>query len=76
MSIQFSDDVLTEKFLEMAENVATIKTKIEVHTEDLRATRKLVDKHETVYTVGKYAALPALTALHVSLRSVLSKLGI
>ena len=75
MSINFSDDLLTEKFLEMAENVATIKTKIEVHTEDLRATKKLVDKHEKVYTVGKYASVPALGLFHLGFKHLLSKIG-
>lgn len=76
MSLQFSDSILTEKFLEMAENVATIKTKMEVHIEDFKETKDLVNKHERVYTVGKYAAFPALTALHISLRSVLTKIGL
>ena len=76
MSIQFSDDVLTEKFLEMAENVATIKTKIDVHTEDLKVTKKLVDKHERVYTVGKYASVPALAVFHLGLKHLLTKLGL
>jgi hypothetical protein len=71
MSIQFENYEAATKFIEMAENVAAIKTKLE----DLPALRATVDKHEKVYTVGKYAALPVLTAFHVTIRSVLQKLG-
>jgi hypothetical protein len=70
--IQFSDETLAGKFMEMAENVATIKTKLE----DLPELKKTVEKHEKVYTVGKYAAVPVLTAFHVTIRSVLTKLGL
>ena len=72
MSIQFSDDALAEKFWTMAEDVATIRTKLE----DLPELRATVAKHEKVYTVGKYAAVPVLTAFHVTIRSVLAKLGL
>lgn len=72
MSIQFSDDTLAEKFMEMVENVASIKTKLE----DFPDLKKKVEKHERAYNVGKYAAVPALTALHVTLRGVLSKIGL
>jgi len=72
MSINFTDHVAAEKFIEMAENVAAIKAKLE----DLPALRATVEKHEKVYTVGKYAAIPVLTAFHVTIRSVLQKLGL
>jgi hypothetical protein len=71
MSIQFSDDALAEKFLEMAENVASIKTKLEDFPE-LRAT---VAKHERAYNVGKYAAIPAYGALHLGVKHLLTKIG-
>lgn len=71
MAIQFSDDTLAEKFLEMAENVATIKTKLE----DLPELRATVAKHERIYTVGKYAAIPVYGALHLGVRHILTRLG-
>lgn len=72
MSISFNDDVAAAKFMEMVENVATIKERLEV----LPELKKKVEKHEKVYTVGKYAAVPVMTAFHVTIRGLLTKLGL
>jgi hypothetical protein len=71
MSINFSDDQLATKFMEMVENVATIKERLEV----LPELKKKVDRHETVYKVGKYAAVPTLGLLHIGFRQFFNKLG-
>lgn len=70
--LQFSDAAVAEKFMEMVENVASIKTTLE----DLPDLKKKVERHERAYNVGKYVAVPALTALHVTLRGVLTKIGL
>lgn len=71
MTIQFSDDVMVEKFIGLCTDVAEMKKDIK----SFGRTQELAEKHEKVYTVGKYAALPVLSALHLSLRSLLAKLG-
>ena len=72
MSIQFSDDTMAEKFIQMAENVATIKEKLE----ELPAIKEKVDKHERAYTVGKFLGVPALGAFHLGVKHILTKLGL
>lgn len=72
MAIQFSDEAVAAKFFEMADNVATIKTKLE----DLPEMKEKIDKHERAYNVGKVAAVPALGLLHFSFKHILSKLGL
>ena len=71
MSIQFNDELAASKFLEMAENVATIKTRLE----DLPEMKKKIEKHERIYNVGKYAAVPVLGLTHLAFKQLLSKLG-
>ena len=71
MSLQFSDDNVATKFIELCENVSMIKTKLE----DLPTLQKTVAKHERVYTVGKYAAVPIYGALHLGVRHLLTKIG-
>lgn len=71
MSTQFSDDAVTTKIFEIAENVAAMKERLE----DLPGIKEKVEKHERAYNVAKYAAVPAMTAFHVSLRSLLQKIG-
>ena len=75
MSLQFSDESVATKFFEMADNVASIKAKLELHTDDFKEVKKKVEKHERVYNVGKYAAVPALGLIHLSLKHLFSKLG-
>jgi len=71
MSINFSDDAVAQKFFEMADNVSSIKTKLE----ELPEIKKKVEKHERAYNIGKVATVPALGLFHVAFRHVLNKLG-
>lgn len=71
MSIQFSDDVMAEKFVCLCENVATITEKLQ----DLPELKATVAKHERVYTVGKYAAVPLYGVLHIGVKHLLAKIG-
>ena len=76
MSIKFSDHVVAEKFLQMADDVSATKTLVEEMKTRSVETEKLVNKHETAYTVGKWATAPALISFHVGLRHILNKLGL
>ena len=69
--LQFSDETAATKFIELCENVATIKTQLG----DLPELKATVAKHERVYTVGKYAAVPIYGALHLGVRHLLTKIG-
>ena len=71
MPIHFTDHVAAEKFIEMAENVAAIKTKLE----DLPELKRKVEKHERIYTVGKYASIPVLGIFHLAARQFWTRLG-
>jgi hypothetical protein len=71
MSIKFTDHVAAEKFIEMAENVAAIKAKLE----DLPELKKKVERHERAYTIGKYASVPVLGIFHLAARQFWNKLG-
>jgi hypothetical protein len=71
MSIQFSDDVMAEKFVGLCENVAAITEKLR----DLPELKATVEKHERVYTIGKYAAVPVYGALHLGVKHLLTKIG-
>lgn len=71
MSIQFENYEAATKFIEMAENVAAIKTRLE----DLPELKKKVEKHERVYNVGKYASVPLLGIFHLAARQFWNKLG-
>lgn len=72
MSIQFSDDVVAQKFFEMADNVATIKEQLT----ELPALKEKVDKHEKVYTIGKFLGVPALAGFHLAVKHFLIKIGL
>ena len=71
MSIQFENYEAAAKFIEMAENVASIKTTLE----DLPELKKKVEKHERAYNFGKWAAVPVFGVVNVALRHVWTKLG-
>ena len=71
MSLQFSDETVATKFIELCENVSTIKSQLETLPE-LRAT---VAKHDRVYNIGKVAAVPALGLFHVGFKHFLTKIG-
>jgi hypothetical protein len=49
--------------------------RIEANQEHIKACfdemKPIVDKHEKIYTVGKYVMFPALAAFHVTFRKLL-----
>lgn len=72
MSLQFSDDALAAKFLQMVDDVAAIKTA----TDDLPELRKTVEQHDRLVTFAKWTGLPILATFHLGVKHLLSKVGL
>lgn len=72
MDQQFYDQVFTEKFLKMCEDVSTIKEQIS----DIKEMKHLVEKHERIYQYGKWTTVPLFAGLHVAMRHLLQKIGL
>ena len=71
MTISFSDEAVAQRFFQMADDVSTIKERLQ----ELPEIKAKVEKHETAYKVGKILGLPALGLFHISIKHFLSKIG-
>lgn len=67
----FNDHVISEKFITLCENVATIKEDM-IEMKQLKAT---VEKHDRIYQYGKWSAVPIVAGIHLGVRHLLQKLG-
>ena len=72
MSIQFSDDVVAQKFFDLCEDMSTIKESLRDYPE----TKRRVEKHEQIVKTGKWLTAPLLIALQTSVHGLLKKVGL
>ena len=61
-----SDDKVTELFMSLG--------RLEASMLEIRKVVPLVEKHEQVVKAGQWIIIPALAALHLSLKHLLSRL--
>lgn len=67
----FNDHVISEKFIELCENVATIKDDMI----EMKQLKQTVEQHDRIVQYGKWTALPILAGIHIGLKHILNKLG-
>jgi hypothetical protein len=60
---------------ESAKSLGRIEETIKNQGKEIDNVTGLVNKHETIYNVGKWASAPVLIAFNIGLRSLLDKLG-
>lgn len=71
MSNDHFDHVISEKFIELCENVATIKNDMT----EMKELKEKVEKHDRIYEYGKWSAVPIVAGIHIGVRHLLQKLG-
>lgn len=73
--VKFDNYESATKFIQLCEDVASIKTDVRT----LKEIQPLVEKHERMYSIAKWASAPMLVALvapiNTGMRQLLQKLG-
>lgn len=71
MSNAFNDHVMSEKFIQLCEDVATMKSDIK----EVAAMKIIVERHDRIYQYGKWTAVPVIALLHLGVKHLLQKIG-
>ena len=69
-SVPLSQEVYQRMFLEMHEKVVRLDERLS----DYPDVKKMVETHESIVKIGKWASVPLLGLLHVSFKHLLGKL--
>lgn len=74
MSLQFSDEVMAQKFLDLVADVADIKAAVSVA--DLPEMKRVLEVHDRKIWYAQVFGAPVLAGFHLGIKHFLSRIGL